>query len=74
MSWEEKCIPALLDQRVFLSPQHFSRFETAFYVINISLPKAYVNALYLPHGTRNTLKFLWTPCTQPPNGAIVILP
>ncbi|MFR3184406.1 MAG: hypothetical protein ACLTOR_04635 [Ruminococcus sp.] len=30
MSWEEKCIPALLDQRVFLSPQHFSRFETAF--------------------------------------------
>lgn len=30
MSWEEKCIPALLEQRVFLSPQHFSRFETAF--------------------------------------------
>ena len=30
MSWEEKCIPALLEQRVFLSPQHFSRFEAAF--------------------------------------------
>lgn len=30
MSWEEKCIPALLEQRVFLSPQHFSRFESAF--------------------------------------------
>lgn len=30
MSWEEKCIPALLNQGVFLSPQHFSRFETAF--------------------------------------------
>ncbi|NCC43539.1 MAG: hypothetical protein EOM18_08140 [Clostridia bacterium] len=30
MSWEEKCIPALLDQEVFLSPQHFSRFETIF--------------------------------------------
>lgn len=30
MSWEEKCIPALIEQDVFLSPQHFSRFETAF--------------------------------------------
>ncbi|MBS6195710.1 MAG: hypothetical protein KH828_09035 [Clostridiales bacterium] len=30
MSWEEKCIPALVEHRVFLSPQHFSRFETAF--------------------------------------------
>jgi hypothetical protein len=30
MNWEERCIPALLNQKVFLSPQHFSRFETAF--------------------------------------------
>lgn len=30
MNWEEQCVPALVEQRVFLSPQHFSRFETAF--------------------------------------------
>ena len=33
MTWREKCIPALIAAHVFLSPQHFSRFEEAFHML-----------------------------------------
>lgn len=33
MTWREKCIPALIAAQVFLSPQHFSRFEEIFHIL-----------------------------------------